>query len=46
LSNSCSGICFIGGAVTTDEEKEALNSFNRAFSSEERISLSVLNKTG
>jgi hypothetical protein len=48
LSNStnscCSGICFIGGAVTIDEE--ALNSFNRTFSSEERMSLSGSNKTG
>src|ERR1051325_6694973 len=43
LSNSCSGICFIGDAVTIDEK--ALNSFNRAFSSEERISLSGSNKT-
>jgi hypothetical protein len=34
LSNSsCSGICFIGGAVTIEE---ALNSFDRAFSNEER----------
>jgi len=38
------GICFIGGAETIDEE--ALNSFNRAFSSKQRICLSGSNKTG
>jgi hypothetical protein len=40
------GISFIADAVTVEEEEEALNSFNRAFSSEERISLSRSNKTG
>jgi hypothetical protein len=36
-SSSCSGICFIGGAVTIEE---ALNSSESVFSNEERMFLS------